>query len=312
MYDTLSVTGFTEILDVRRQLRKVDIQGCPVIGKGAIGVIYRIDDDTVVKVYQIPDCLPMIEKEQKRAKQAFVRGIPTAISYDVVQVGDKYGSVFEMVKAENFNDLIAKKKADKAEILRMYVALLKTVHKVEMEPGELPDARDIYREYLRGLQAILPENMIQRITALLAAMPEDVHAVHGDIQMKNVMLSETEPLLIDMETLCVGNAVFDFAGLWVAYCAFNEDEPANAQEFFGIDQKTCDEIYQSVLSLYLEDRGKNALRQAEDRIQVLGAVRFLYLVASLGLGNPELKETRIRHTLERLQRLLDRVEGLCL
>ncbi|MBQ2028204.1 MAG: anti-sigma factor antagonist [Clostridia bacterium] len=118
IYETLSITGFTEILDVKKQLRSISVDGCPEIGRGAIGTVYRLDADTIVKVYQIPDCLPMIENEQKRAKQAFIRGIPTAISYDIVRVGDKYGSVFEMVKAENCNDRLIKDPDHKDDIIQ--------------------------------------------------------------------------------------------------------------------------------------------------------------------------------------------------
>ena len=310
VYDTLSVTGFTSLFEVQKQLRSVSIEGCPEIGRGAIGTVYRLDEDTIVKVYNIPDCLPMIENEQKRAKQAFVRGIPTAISYDIVRVGDKFGSVFEMVKAENCNDLIVRNPSRMDEVIRLYVSLLKTVHDVEMLPGELPDAREIYAGYLDDIAGCLPDELISRIRKLLLDMPEDLHAVHGDIQMKNVMLSAEEPLLIDMETLCVGNPIFDFAGLWMAYCAFTEDEPTNSEEFLGINKETSDEIYRKTLLMYLEDEKK--LPQAEDRIQVLGAVRFLYVLAVLGLGKPELKEIRIRHTRERLERLLERVDRLYL
>ena len=310
VYDTLSVTGFTSLFDVQKQLRSVSIEGCPEIGRGAIGTVYRLDEDTIVKVYNIPDCLPMIENEQKRAKQAFVRGIPTAISYDIVRVGDKFGSVFEMVKAENCNDLIVRNPSRMDEVIRLYVSLLKTVHTVEMQPGELPDAREIYAGYLNDIAGCLSDELAGRIRKLLLDMPEDLHAVHGDIQMKNVMLSADEPLLIDMETLCVGNPIFDFAGLWMAYCAFTEDEPTNSEEFLGINKETSDEIYRKTLLMYLEDEKK--LPQAEDRIQVLGAVRFLYVLAVLGLGKPELKEIRIRHTRERLERLLERVDRLYL
>ncbi len=310
VYDTLSVTGFTSLFDVQKQLRSVSIEGCPEIGRGAIGTVYRLDEDTIVKVYNIPECLPMIENEQKRAKQAFVRGIPTAISYDIVRVGDRFGSVFEMVKAENCNDLIVRNPSRMDEVIRLYVSLLKTVHDVEMLPGELPDAREIYAGYLDDIAGCLPDELISRIRKLLLDMPEDLHAVHGDIQMKNVMLSAEEPLLIDMETLCVGNPIFDFAGLWMAYCAFTEDEPTNSEEFLGINKETSDEIYRKTLLMYLEDEKK--LPQAEDRIQVLGAVRFLYVLAVLGLGKPELKEIRIRHTRERLERLLERVDRLYL
>ena len=310
IYDTLSITGFLELLDVRRTLRSVSVEGCPVIGRGAIGTVYRLDPDTIVKVYGIPDCLPMIENEQKRAKQAFIRGIPTAISYDVVQVGDKYGSVFEMVKAENCNDLIAGNPARMDEIIGLYVPLLKTVHAVEMQPGELPDARTVYAGYLDSAAGCLREETAGRIRSLLAAMPVDLHAVHGDIQMKNVMLSDREPMLIDMETLCAGDPVFDFAGLWMAYCAFCEDEPENPTYFMGFDKEMSETIYRETVSRYIGDDER--LRQAEDRIEILGAVRFLYVLVALGLGKPELREIRIRHTRERIERLLPRVDRLCL
>ena len=310
IYETLSITGFTELMNVQKQLRSISVEGCPVIGRGAVGTVYRLDADTIVKVYHLPDCLPMIENEQKRAKQAFIRGIPTAISYDVVRVGEKYGSVFEMVKAENCNDLIVHDPARLDEIIGLYVSLLKTVHAVEMQPGELPDAREVYAGYVNDVAGYLPEGIICRIRKMLSGMPLDLHAVHGDIQMKNVMLSDQEPLLIDMETLCAGNPVFDFAGLWMAYCAFGEDEPTNSMDFMGIDQETSETIYQKVLALYIGDDKK--LEQAQEKIQVLGAIRFLYVLTVLHLGKPELTERRIRHTRERLERLLGRVEELCL
>ena len=312
IYETLSITGFTEILDVKKQLRSISVDGCPEIGRGAIGTVYRLDADTIVKVYQIPDCLPMIENEQKRAKQAFIRGIPTAISYDIVRVGDKYVSVFEMVKAENCNDRLIKDPDHKDDIIQQYVKLVKAVHAVEMKPGELPDAREIYNGYLDDIAGIMPKDMVRRLLNLLEAMPEDLHTVHGDIQMKNVVLSESEPLFIDMESLCTGNPVFDFAGLWVAYCAFNLEEPTNSMDFFGVDSETSFGIYHKVLALYLGDVSDDKLRQAEERIMVLGYIRFLYLLSVLHLGKPELMDIRIRHALDSLEQLLQRVDQLCI
>ena len=143
---------------------------------------------------------------------------------------------------------------------------------------------------------------------MLSGMPLDLHAVHGDIQMKNVMLSDQEPLLIDMETLCAGNPVFDFAGLWMAYCAFGEDEPGNSMDFLGIDQETAEAVYRQVLSLYTG--GEESAAHAGDKIMTAGTLRFLYVLIALNLGKPELKEIRIRHTIERLEKLLDRVTDL--
>lgn len=310
IYDTLSMTGFTEIMNVQRQLRCISVEGCPVIGQGAIGTVYRLDADTIVKVFELSTCLPDIEKEQKKARQALVRGIPTAIAYDIVRVGDKYGAVYEMLKADNCNDLIVRDPARLDEIIALYAALLKKMHSVEMQPGEFPDAREVYCGYLDALKGILPDDILDRVRAMILKMPPELHVIHGDIQMKNVMLSDREPMIIDMETLCVGNPVFDFAGLWMAYCAFDEDDPGNSMAFLGFNEETSLYIYQKVVSLYFSD--DPALQQKQDRIQVLGVIRFLYIVLVMGLDKQELKEIRLRRNRERLEALLERVDALAL
>ncbi|MBQ1711950.1 MAG: STAS domain-containing protein, partial [Firmicutes bacterium] len=51
VYDILDVTGFTEMMTVQKAYRKISVEGCEVIGQGANGKVYRIDPDTIVKVY---------------------------------------------------------------------------------------------------------------------------------------------------------------------------------------------------------------------------------------------------------------------
>ena len=50
IYEILEVTGFSTFLKVKKKPRAISVEGCPVIGKGAIGEVYRLDADTVVKV----------------------------------------------------------------------------------------------------------------------------------------------------------------------------------------------------------------------------------------------------------------------
>ena len=111
---------------------------------------------------------------------------------------------------------------------------IRRIHEVEMEPGELPEAKGLFIGYLEDLRGLLGETLYARLRALLEAMPKNLHIVHGDIQMKNVMLSGDELMLIDMDTLCVGDPVFDLMGIYMTYMLFNEDEPDNSMKFLGI------------------------------------------------------------------------------
>lgn len=41
-----------------------------------------------------------IKMEMNIAKQAFIKVVPTAISYDIVKCGDMYGVVLEMIRSD--------------------------------------------------------------------------------------------------------------------------------------------------------------------------------------------------------------------
>ena len=47
IYRILEVTGFTKIMHVERAMRQMSVEGCEEIGRGGVGVVYRIDDDTI-------------------------------------------------------------------------------------------------------------------------------------------------------------------------------------------------------------------------------------------------------------------------
>ena len=91
VYDIFETTGFTELLDVKKAPRKISLEGCEVIGQGGHGKVYRLDEETIIKVYHDKSPLSLIEKEREYAKNAFVNGVPSAIAYDIVQTeeGDR-------------------------------------------------------------------------------------------------------------------------------------------------------------------------------------------------------------------------------
>ena len=309
VYEIFEMTSFNKIFNVSRRLREINVDGCEIVGRGAIGTVYRIDEDTIVKVYDLPD-ISMIENEQQRAKLALLKGIPTAISYDVVKVGEKYGSVFEMLKATTLNDALVASPERRDEIVEAYARFIHQIHDVEMEPGELPEAKTVFLDYLVDLRLLLGEALYARLRALLEAMPDNLHVVHGDIQMKNIMVIGENLMLIDMDTLSVGDPVFDLMGVYMSYLLFNEDEPDNTLKFLGLTSELCDFIYEKTLACYFSDRDMMATRELEKRIRAVAYVRFLYLVAVLDIGKPELKQLRIDHTLDHLRALASQIDSL--
>ena len=111
VYDVFQMTGFTSVMDVQKALRKVDLSHAEVIGDGFFSTVYRLDKDTIVKVFNRTSDSQQIERELRLAKEAFVLGVPTAISFDIVKAGDKMGVIFEMLDCKSLKNVLLEDKS---------------------------------------------------------------------------------------------------------------------------------------------------------------------------------------------------------
>lgn len=308
--NTLEITGLDTLFRTRKKLREISIDGCEMIGQGFFGKVYRLDEDTIVKVYSGSDSIPMIENERRMARMALLKGVPTAISYDMVKVGNSYGAVFELLNAKTMNDLLREHPENRDKIIRQYAGLIRQVHGIEMDPGSLPDSREIFLGYLDIIRDHLASGQNLRLRELLRAMPADRRMIHGDLQMKNIMVTDEGPMLIDMDTLSMGHPVFDLQGIYLAYQLFQADEPDNSRNFFGIDPDTCDRVWKKGFPLFLGTEDPTVLNQAMDRIRILSAIRLLYLLVTTRLKEGELGALRFRRARETLKTILPRMDSL--
>ena len=276
LYNILDLTGFTEMMEVRRAYRIISVEGCEAIGWGANGKVYRIDPDTIVKVYLNPDALPEIHRERELARLAFVAGVPTAIPYDVVRIEDGgYGSVFELLNAVSYAGLIIRGEKTPDEAAEMSVRLLKLIHSKEVFSEILPDMKAVALDWAYFLKDYLPADQSDRLTALISAVPQDAHLIHGDYHVKNIMFQNGESLLIDMDTLCHGHPVFELAGMYNAYVGFGLTGSDVMKNFLGIPYDTCAAFWRRSLELYLDTRDERRVKETEDKAKVIGMTRMM-------------------------------------
>ncbi len=276
VYDIFDITGFTEILDVKKAYRVISVEGCEVIGQGANGKVYRIDPETIVKVYLNPDALPDIQRERELARTAFVLGIPTAIPYDVVRIeGGGYGSVFELLNATSFAKLLMRGEKTVDEVAKMSIDLLKLIHSTVVKPGSMPDMKTVALKWASDLKPYLPEEQAEKLYSLIAAVPDDNHMMHGDYHIKNVMLQNGESLLIDMDTICHGNPVFEFASMYNAYVGYSELDHDVVLKFLGIPYEQTTELWRKSLELYLDTTDEKRIKEVEEKAMIVGYTRIM-------------------------------------
>ncbi|MBQ1493002.1 MAG: phosphotransferase [Blautia sp.] len=276
LYNVLDITGFVEMMEVRKAYRVISVEGCEVIGQGANGKVYRIDRDTIVKVYLNPDALPEIHRERELARLSFVAGVPTAIPYDVVRIaGGGYGSVFELLNATSYAKLIIRGEKTPDEVAEMSINLLKLIHTKVAKSDILPDMKAVALDWVAFLKEYLPVWQYEKLTELISAVPETPYLMHGDYHVKNVMLQNGESLLIDMDTLCHGHPIFELASMYNAYVGYGLVDEERISEFLGIPAKTCKEFWRKSLALYLGTEDENRINEVEAKAKVIGYTRIM-------------------------------------
>ena len=308
VYEIFDMTGFTDMVTVEKAYPRKSVEGCEFIAKGANGAVYRYDDETIVKTYFAKDALPEIKQERENARKAFILGINTAIPYGIVRVGDGYGTVTELLNAVSITKLIRKNPDDISEAAKYYIDMLKSIHAVITEDGDIPNMKETALDWADFVFPHLSEVHGKKLRALIEAVPEQNNLLHGDYHTNNVMVQNGEPLLIDMDTLCKGHPVFELGSMFNAFLGYSELDHQVTVNFFGYTHETAEKFWKMSLKMYLGTEDEAVCRSVAEKAMVIGYTRML----RRALRRPEESESpaRIARCKEALAELLERIDTL--
>lgn len=308
IYEIFDMTGFAEMMDIEKGYRQVSVDGCEVIGEGSNGIVYRLNPDTIIKVYKNNDALEDIKRERELAKTALVLGVNTAIPFDVVKVGDKYGSVFELLSAKSITKLIIADPDNKDKYIKIFVDMLKEIHNTVVKEGVLPKQKDTALGWVEWLHDYLPAETYEKLHRMVEEIPDSNHMLHGDYHTNNVHYANDEAILIDMDTLAVGNPVFELASIYLAYRGYGELDHTAVSEFLKIDWDTAGYILDKLIDMYFEGKDEAYKQEAMDKARVLGYTRMLRRTLKRHPDDTAL----IEHSRKNLIELVDKVDSLAI
>ena len=309
VYEVFDMTGFTDMVTIEKAYRRMSVEGCEFIAKGANGAVYRYDDETILKTYFAKDSLPEIKQERENARKAFVLGINTAIPYGIVRVGDGYGTVTELLNATSVTKLIRQNPDDLTQAAKYYVDMLKSIHAIEVKDGEVPDMKETALAWAQFVSAHIPEDQSKKLLALIEAVPKRNTLMHGDYHTNNIMVQNGEPLLIDMDTLCMGHPVFELGSMFNAFVGFSELDHQNIMNFMGYSFETAGKFWKMALKMYLDTEDEAVCQSVAEKAMIIGYTRLLR--RAIRRPNEAQSPAIIARCKEMLAMLLEKVDTLC-
>ena len=203
-----------------KPLREISLEGCTILGEGGNGAVYRIDDETIVKVYFSHRHSPeRINKNRETTKTAFVHGIPTMIAFDMVRVGENYGVVYENINAKSLSQEIHDHPEKIDEYANMIVDTLIKMHHTEFEKGTLQDSKERFKKevIITKNAGVYNDKEYERVMKLVEGIPERNTFIHQDFHPGNLMLQDGAIVLIDTDDSGLGHPLLDLAAMYMVY-----------------------------------------------------------------------------------------------
>ena len=278
VFEVFTLTGFTDLISIRRKVREISMAGLEFMSAGVCGECYRLDEETIVKVYNEGISADIAEQEKAFAKAAFVLGIPTAISYDVVTCGNRTGVVYEMLDAKLFSVIINNDLANIAQHGASLAQIVRTIHSTTADPAIFPNLKQKFVGYINQMDFCVSADDIAFLQAKLATIPEGNTCVHFDIHTSNIMIRDSEPVIIDMGDLSRGSYLFDIGLLCTIY---GIPELGICELATKIPTAKGVELWEHFLAQYFADKSAEEYAFFHQNRYFLASLRIIYTITFL-------------------------------
>ncbi len=307
VYNVFEMTGFTELITVKKALRFVSIEGLEEIGKGGHGKVYKLTDDMIIKTYHDGSSLERIDMERELGRNAFVNGIPCAIAFDVVRCEAGYGVIFEMAGAQTLSKFITEHPEKVQEYGVKFAELMKKLNSVQADTKLYGSIKDVYKARIEVAKEFFTEEEYGYMLRLLNAIPEHTTMVHGDYHPNNVMVNaEGELMLIDMADISYGSPLFDIGGTATTMLLNGQSNPEMTKLTIGLEHSLANQMWNILLLTYFKDSPMN---NPELNMKRLGAFSLFRAGTHMG-GTARGRELAPRILAAMRQGLFSNIDGV--
>ncbi len=277
VYSVFEMTGFSRIINITKALRKIDLEKCERIGFGGNGAVYRVSEDEIVKVNYNPETYEGLDKELTKAKEAFLLGIPTAISFDMVDCGDgKRGVVYETIKSLTLGETMQNAPDRMEELTEKYIEQLNLLHSTRTDNPIFGNAKEYYSKQAEDAAKYFTEEEGEQLKLIVEALPEGDRLVHCDAHPKNLMIQNGEMLWIDMEQMSLGHPIYDLISIAVILNGMRTDEMI--MHIAGMDNATVALLKDCFIRKYFKTEDPEMIQKYGSMIDALRLIRTVFAI----------------------------------
>ena len=237
IYDIFHMTGLTRLFTVVEKLEYIDTKDADLLGAGVYGSVYRLTPELVMKVYHDDNCREILEKTLENAQRALLAGIPTMLSFKTVRTDKGLGLIYELFEGESMSDVMREDPEHLADYAREMAELALLMAETEIDDGGMSRRSERLSEELEAARPLIGEDIFDKLSGYLRAVPERDTPVHGDFHSKNMMKRDGELMLIDMDDFALGHPVWDIACFYRIFRYFANLSDELGRQIFDLPEE---------------------------------------------------------------------------
>ena len=179
------------------------------LARGRTADVYKWDDGYVLKLFHHGFPLEDIEYELRIARAVHASGIKSPVAHELIRVNGRNGLVYDRVNGESMAAMLQHKPWKLFACAKTLAQLHARMHDFVFG-ADMPKQRGKLQRKIENAPA-LPTPLKTALLTVLHSLPESDCVCHGDFHFDNVLLTESEPVIIDWMDASCGNPLADVA-----------------------------------------------------------------------------------------------------
>lgn len=217
VYNVFQLTGFSRIINITKALRKINLDECQLLARGGNGEVYRINDEEIIKLSLHTDGEERLIEEMNTAREAFILGVPTVISFDTVQASDgRKGIVMEAVNPTTLSSWLCEHPDQMDQYVPAYADIFLTTNAITAQPPQFHSLKERLLTMLEMPMKGDRPRWKQALCEIVNTIPEGSQLIHNDGHPRNVLMcgegDERQLMLVDMGETGLGHPVMEIIG----------------------------------------------------------------------------------------------------
>ena len=282
MFSIFYSSGLTEIFTINREMLKMTNDNWDVAGVGATGTVYKINNDTAIKVYKEGTKFEYVNQERELARQAFICGVPTIIPNRNVMVGDQYATIIELVNSVSLGEAFMDSSDNFDKLMDDYVRMIKDLHSIEDKKEYFPNLQDLWLRSEHMVREGLEADDAELVVDIYKNSKRSRNLLHGDIHPGNVMISDGEMVLVDMASMSTGPDILDVITVFRLSMYGKDVGLLNAaEESMGFKKEMFERFWNEFAKRYYETEDEDVIEEITRQMYYITALDLMFSINTI-------------------------------